>query len=142
MRASTLRAKIVSAIEGISTYDSQATANDIFRHIESGMRDQQAGQDRLFSVKLSSVPTRARIVLPNDSYQISFDVFILYQDSPAVEDRIADDAERVSQAIEKLPHENTDLNNINNAGGAVTEIEGQILVQYTVTCVYRLDSGV
>ena len=136
MRASTLRAKIVSAIEGISTYDSQATGNDIFRHIESGMRDQQAGQDRLFSVK------RARIVLPNDSYQISFDVFILYQDSPAVEDRIADDAERVSQAIEKLPHENTDLNNINNAGGAVTEIEGQILVQYTLTCVYRLDSGV
>jgi len=141
MRASEVRSKIIAAIEAASV-DDQASSVDVFTHVAIGTREIRSARDRLFTVTLSTVPVRSGTMFPTDLYQTGYDVTLMYADSPAIEDRIAQDVERVSRALDTLAMDNTDLCKITLFGGPVSEFDG--LVTGTITCsiVYKLDSTV
>ena len=141
MRASEVRSKIIAAIEA-STVDEKASSVDVFTHVNIGTREIRSARDRLFTVTLSTVPVRSGTMFPTDLYQAGWDVTLMYADSPAVEDRIAKDVERVSSALDTLAMDNAEICKINLFGGPVSEFDG--LVTGTISCsiVYKLDSTV
>tara|TARA_R110002074_G_scaffold272192_1_gene443890 strand:+ start:55 stop:480 length:426 start_codon:yes stop_codon:yes gene_type:complete len=141
MRASDVRAKIIAAIEA-SAVDEQASSVDVFTHVNIGTREMRSARDRLFTVALSTVPVRSGTLFPTDLYEAGYDVTLMYSDSPAVEDRIAKDVERVSQALEPLAMNNADIARISLFGGPVSEFDGLVTGTVTAQIVYRLDSTV
>ena len=141
MRASEVRAKIISAIEGASV-DDKASVSDVFTHLEVGTRELRAGRDRLFVVTVASVPLRANQLFPTDNYLGTWEVTIMYADSPQIEDRICKDIERISRALEPLPGQNGDINTIALIGGPISEFEGRVTATLSVQISYRLDSSV
>ena len=66
----------------------------------------------------------------------------MYADSPQIEDRICKDIERVSQALEKVPGENADINTIDIIGGPIQEFDGRVTATLTAQIGYRLTAGV
>ena len=141
MRFSTVRAKIVAGIEGV-TVDNKASHRDVFRHIDNGMRARETGLSRTFHVGMASPPRRSEAFTTTDLYAALFEVQIYYADSPAIEDRIGLDLERVHRALDQLAVETADLATIDIEPGTVGEFDGHILVSFTISCRYRLDTGV
>jgi len=141
VRASEVRAKIVAAVEG-ATVDDKASASDVFTHLEVGTREIRAGRDRLFVVAVASVPLKANQLFPTDNYLGTWDVTVMYADSPQIEDRICKDVERMSRALEPLPSQNADINTLSLVGGPISEFEGRVTATIGVEISYRLDSSV
>ena len=141
MRCSTVRAKIIDAIEG-ATIDNKAGHRDVFRHIDNGMRIRETGISRTFHVGMVSPPRRAQAFTTTDLYSVLFEVQVYYADSPAIEDRIGLDCERVHRALDQIAVENADLATIDIEAGAIAEFEGHITCAFTISCNYRLDDGV
>tara|TARA_R110002073_G_scaffold162275_2_gene318070 strand:+ start:1003 stop:1428 length:426 start_codon:yes stop_codon:yes gene_type:complete len=141
MRASEIRAKLVTAIEA-APVDDQASRTDVFTHLDIGTKEIRAGRDRLFVITVAAVPLRARQLFPSDNYSGSWDIVIMYADSPQIEDRICKDIERVSQALEKVPGENADINTIDIIGGPIQEFDGRVTATLTAQIGYRLTAGV
>ena len=130
MRASEVRAKIVEAVEGASV-DAQASRTDVFTHLEVGTREIRAGRARLFVVTVGSIPLRSGRMFPTDRYAGSWDVTVMYADSPQIEDRICKDVERLAQALEVLPGENADIHTIDLMGGPIDEFDGRVTATLT-----------
>ena len=141
MRCSTVRSKIVAAIQGAAV-DNKAGHRDVFRHIDNGMRIRETGISRTFHVGIVSPPRRAETFTTTDLYAALFEVQIYYADSPAIEDRIGLDSERINRALDQLAVENVDLATIDIEAGTVAEFEGHITCAFTISCRYRLDDGV
>ena len=141
MRASEVRAKIVEAVEGASV-DAQASRTDVFTHLEVGTREIRAGRDRLFVVTVGSIPLRSGRMFPTDSYSGSWEVTVMYADSPQIEDRICKDVERIAQALEVLPGQNADIHTIDLMGGPIDEFDGRVTATLTAQIGYRLTAGV
>lgn len=105
MRASEVKTAIVDAIEDI-TVDSNV-GGEAFNHVDLGGRDPGAISERAFEVELTGV---APSILITESAQIvSFSVTVYYASYPLVEDRIADDAERVVKALTRLFEQDGDI---------------------------------
>ena len=108
MRASGVRAAVVSAIEGI-TPDAQASARDVFRHVDNAARSGMRAPDRVFFVDVSELPNRTEL-LTVDAYRVQMMVTVLYSVAPgASEDRVLSDVEKISHALINLAAQNADL---------------------------------
>ena len=141
MRCSDVRAAIVTKIRGI-TPDTQSSDQDTFRVVEIGYRELQGAPDRTCTVLLAVPPARANMHLPQDLYTASFDLLISYADYPNVTDRIGDDGEKLTQAMEAIPGENADVAHVEMSGTGVHELEGHINITYSLNVDYQIDSGV
>tara|TARA_R110000824_G_scaffold11125_2_gene48372 strand:+ start:1489 stop:1911 length:423 start_codon:yes stop_codon:yes gene_type:complete len=105
MRASAVKTAIADSIESI-TVDSNV-GGESFAYVDLGGREPGALSERAFEVELTGV---APTILITESAQIvSFLVTIYYASYPQVEDRIADDAERVVKKMYRLFEQNADI---------------------------------
>ena len=141
MRCSEVRAKIVEKIRSI-TPDTKTSDQDIFKVVDIGYREFQGGAGRTCTVLVGIPPTRANMHLPQDLYTATFEMMVSYSDYPTVTDRIGDDGEKISQALESLPGENADIVQVGLTGSGVEELEGHINAIYSINVDYTLDSGV
>jgi len=141
MRCSGVRTAVVTKLRGI-TPDTKSSDQDIFKVIDIGYRELQGATDRTCTVLLAVPPTRANAHLPQDLYTATFDLIISYADYPSVTDRIGDDGEKISQAMEALPGENADIVHVDMSGTSVDELEGYLNTTYSINVDYKIDSGV
>ena len=141
MRASDVKDTIIAAVEG-ATVDTKASSVDIFTHVNVGTREMRAARDRLFTVSLSTIPVREGTMFPTALYGASWDLTVMYSDSPAVEDRISQDFERISRALDPLAGDNADICKIQLVGGPVTELDGLVMATIGIQIAYKLDSTI
>jgi hypothetical protein len=105
MRASGVKTAIVSALEAIDP-DSNV-GGESFRHVDLGGREPGALTERAFTVDLTQVGRSAYITL--DCQVVSYELTVWFHAYQGVEDRIADDAERMIAALNKLHEQSDDL---------------------------------
>ena len=136
MRISEVKSAIVTAIESI-TVDASASPRDTFVHVDTGGRDLERAPDRVFRVWLSMVPTRGDFITL-DSYLSTFSLAVYYVPSPGVEDRIGEDAERITDKVLSLHQTNGSIYRADIEPGSVLEIEQFITANFTLNIQYRL----
>ena len=141
MRCSGVRSTIVAKIRAIVP-DTKSSDQDIFKVVDIGYRELQGATDRTCTTLLVVPPARANLHLPQDLYTATFELTISYADYPSVTDRVGDDGEKISQAMEALPGENADIVHVTLSGTGVEELEGNINVIYSINVDYQIDSGV
>lgn len=105
MRASGVKTALVSALEAI-TPDSNA-GGEAFRHVDLGGRDPGAITERAFVVDLTAIGRSEFITL--DCQVVTYGVTAFYHSYSGVEDRIADDTERMIKAVNRLHEQDNDL---------------------------------
>lgn len=137
MRASEVRAAVVSTIEAV-TPDSQASARDVFKHVDNAGRTGMRAPDRVFFVDVSALPNRADL-LTVDAYTVQLAVTVLYSVAPSkTEDRVLSDVEKISQALINLAAQNADLYAAEITPIDMFESESIIEARITVDVIYRL----
>jgi len=141
MRCSGVRAAVMTKLKAVVP-DTQTSNRDVFKVMEVGYREIQGAQDRSVTVLLVVPPARGNRHLPQDLYTVTFEITIGYPDYRNVADRIGDDGEKISQAIEALPGETADIVNVELSGTGIEELEGYLNVTYSLNIDYRIDSGV
>ena len=107
MRASDVKAAVVSVIEAI-TPDAQASARDVFRHVDNAGRQGLRAPDRVFTIDMADLPKRADL-LTVDALIMQLEITVLYSASRGAEDRIGNDMERIDRALLNLASQHADL---------------------------------
>ena len=141
-RASTIRAAIASAIEGV-TPDVRATRSDAFRHLDAGSAQFEQAPDRSFQVRLAAQPQR--IEINNcDTWRVEYQVIVFYNArQDGVEDRIAGDFERIWGPLERLFETVAGVMRVDVAPlGIADGAPGTVISQLSVVVIYQLDSAV
>ena len=105
MRASAVKTAIVSALEAVAP-DSNV-GGEAFVHVDLGGRDPSAITERAFTLDLTSVSRAQYITL--DCQVVTYQLVVFFKTYPGVEDRIADDSERVIKALNTLHAQDDDL---------------------------------
>ena len=137
MRASEVKAAIVTAIEAISP-DGKASARDVFRHVDNAGRQGMRAPDRVFFVDVTELPNRADL-LTVDAYKIGMLVTVLYSVAPGkTEDRVTSDCERISHALINLAAQNADLYAADVTPLDMFESDNTIEARVSADVVYRL----
>ena len=136
VRASGVKTALVSALEAI-TPDSNA-GGETFAYVDLGGRDPSAITERAFLCDLTSV-SRAQFVTL-DCQLVTYQVVVFFKTYPGVEDRIADDSERVIKALNKLHEQNQDLYSVEFDAVDVDPsriMDGMLEASLEVTATYR-----
>lgn len=132
-----MKSAIVTAIEAI-TPDSQASARDVFRHVDNAGRTGMRAPDRVFFVDAVGLPNRAEL-LTVDAYKVQMSITVLYSVAPGkTEDRVLSDCERISHALINLAAQDADLYAVEVTPLDMFENENTIEAQITVDAIYRL----
>ena len=132
-----MKSAIVTAIEAV-TPDSQASARDVFRHVDNAGRTGMRAPDRVFFVDAVGLPNRAEL-LTVDAYKVQMSITVLYSVAPGkTEDRVLSDCERISHALINLAAQDADLYAVEVTPLDMFENENTIEAQITVDAIYRL----
>jgi hypothetical protein len=132
-----VKSAIVTAIEAV-TPDSQASARDVFRHVDNAGRTGMRAPDRVFFVDAVGLPNRAEL-LTVDAYRVQMSITVLYSVAPGkTEDRVLSDCERISHALINLAAQDADLYAVEVTPLDMFENENTIEAQITVDAIYRL----
>ena len=136
MRASAVKAAIVTALEDISL-DSNV-GGEAFNHVDLGGRDPGAISERAFEVELVGVSPS--ILITETAQIVTFAITVYYAAYPLVEDRIADDSERVVKALTRLHEQDGDIYRAAFDGVDVAAsgfMEGMLEASIPVSVTYR-----
>ena len=136
MRASAVKTAIVTAIEAI-TLDSNV-GGEAFNHVDLGGREPGAISERCFEVELIGVTPS--ILITETAQIVTFAVTVYYAAYPLVEDRIADDAERVIKAMTRLYQQEGDIFTAGFDGVDVAAsgfMEGMLEASLPIAVTYR-----
>lgn len=136
MRASDVRAAVVTVIEGI-TPDAQASGRDVFRHIDNAGRAGMRAPDRVFFVDMTDPPNRADL-LTVDALTVSYTVTVLYSAATGVEDRVASDMELLQYNLINLGAQHADLYVADIIPLDVVESDNAIEATMLANVTYRL----
>ena len=136
MRASAVKTAIVTAIEAI-TLDSNV-GGEAFNYVDLGGREPGAISERCFEVELIGVTPS--ILITETAQIVTFAVTVYYAAYPLVEDRIADDAERVIKAMTRLYQQEGDIFTAGFDGVDVAAsgfMEGMLEASLPIAVTYR-----
>jgi len=136
VRASAVKTAIVTAIEAI-TLDSNV-GGEAFNHVDLGGREPGAISERCFEVELIGVTPS--ILITETAQIVTFAVTVYYAAYPLVEDRIADDAERVIKAMTRLYQQEGDIFRAGFDGVDVAAsgfMEGMLEASLPIAVTYR-----
>tara|TARA_R100000655_G_scaffold24510_3_gene49613 strand:- start:1579 stop:2001 length:423 start_codon:yes stop_codon:yes gene_type:complete len=136
MRASEVKTAIVSALEAIAP-DSNA-GGEAFVYVDLGGRDPSAITERAFLCVLTSVSRALFVTL--DCQVVTYQVVVFFTAYTGVEDRIADDSERMIKALNKLHEQNQDLYAVEFAAVDVDPsriMDGMLEASLDITATYR-----
>lgn len=137
MRASEVRAELISQLESI-TPDSAVGGRDRLRHVELRGREPERPSSRSFALELGRVrPSRT---MGDDLPTVGYDLQVFYPPSEAVEDRMAEDAERIEDALYQAPLTKTDIAQVSLASGDVQRLDGLLVMPWVIDVTYRRDS--
>lgn len=137
MRGSAVRDAVIAAIEAI-TPDAQASGRDVFRHVDTALRDGLRAPDRVFVVDLTEAPNRADL-LTVDALSAQYTVTVLYSAAGAATlDRVADDMERVDRALIRLHTQAADIYAAATQPLDIAEEDGAIEARIATDVIYRL----
>lgn len=140
MRAGEVRQAIVDVIEAIAVdAGTRAGKRDTFRHVELGGREPGVLPERSFTVTLSAPPQLVPLY-SEDNHRAEWVVRLHYVISEDVEDRIAQDAERVVARLHRLHEQDPDLFAVQLSALGITVDGSQIVNSYSVAPEYRADS--
>lgn len=106
MRAKAVRDAIITAIQAI-TPDTLASGSDRLRVVDLGGKDPSGLRERLFTVLLAEV--RPTVTIEPSDQQVVYDVAVYYAQHRDTDDRISDDAERVTSALYSLHTQDADI---------------------------------
>jgi hypothetical protein len=142
MRASQVRAAIVAAVED-TVADSPMHPGDYMRHIDLGSDDPATAPDRSFSVQLAAQPKRIE-ASSCDLFQVEYLITVFYAAAqPGVQDRMADDAERIHRQLDWLHEASEDICRCDVSPFGLQPVEPEVILsQFSVVVVYRLDAAV
>ena len=137
MRASTVRAKVIDAIEAIAP-DVKVSTYDVFRSV-STVHD-QVPSDRAFIVERSAPQEPAQDLIATvgagpDPYRIRWIVQVFYVQSEYVQDRILDDGDLILDALRSLTNE-AQIRTIEIVGSSDIEDDSIVVAAYDVTITY------
>lgn len=137
MRASEVRAAIGAAIVAI-TPDVRHGALDTFRQLESP-RDPEATASRVFRVSLVEVPITDDQINTCDMKRGTWQVSVYYPWTPDLDDRIANDAERIEAALSEdaLVARDADFTHVAVTPAGVDEQAALVTARYAVLVHYR-----
>lgn len=141
MRADAVRDAIVTAVQDTEV-DTKASAQDVFKYLEPGMREVAMARDRVFTVDITAAPLRAERIFVNDLYECTWALMVFYTDVPGVQDRINADVERVSQKLNALARDNLEIQMVQIGPADVSLTDGQIVANISLMTTYRLTAGV
>jgi len=136
VRASAVKTAIVTAIEAI-TLDSNV-GGEAFNYVDLGGREPGAISERCFEVELIGVTPS--ILITETAQIVTFAVTVYYAAYPLVEDRIADDAERVIKAMTRLYQQEGDIFTAGFDGVDVAAsgfMEGMLEASLPIAVTYR-----
>ena len=141
MRASAIRAAIASTIEAIvlPTAENPSGPRGKFRAIKDGRKDLRGAQDRRISVRLASPPVPSREQFPTDSFKATWEIYIFYADTPSVDDKMANDSERIGVALEVLPGAYEDIHKVSPITSSIVDGDGLTINVLTIETRYRID---
>lgn len=141
MRASQVRALIVTAIEAVAP-DKKAGQRHALRHVELKGRPAGSLADRNFTVELGSPPRRQAGMLPDTDFVVGYELLIHYAPDGAVEDRMAEDTARIDIALRGIPHGQPEVSIVQHTWGAIARSDdGRMVVPCLVDVTY-LQTGV
>jgi len=141
MRASTLRQTLADAVVA-SAVDGAASGTDRFAYRAVPFVEDQPAPERTFTIQPVGPSVRSRRHYTQDEHTMTFECAVAYTDAPEVIDRITDDSERVSQALEGVPGVNADIHEIFVDAGTIAALDKIVISTFVLTILYRLDSGV
>lgn len=136
MRASEVRAAIVTAIEAI-TPDGQAGGRDALKHVDMQGREVHGAPDRLFRVAMARIPRRADLATM-DAFISEHTIEVFYTAAPGVDDRVAGDCERIVDALLTLHSTASDIMRVDIEPGSVAEDDSLVVARIDVATLYRL----
>lgn len=138
MRASAAKAALRASIEAI-TPDSQAHARDVFGYLEEGGATET---ERSFDLEIAAL-TPSQLIT-QDVQVVTYELHVWYLDEAGIDDRIAEDCERLTDALTfgqvLAASGETDIQNVEIVGRfdvIPAEVEGMRLVQTQVDVRYR-----
>ena len=136
MRASEVRAAIVTAIEAI-TPDGQAGGRDALKHVDMQGREVHGAPDRRFRVAMARIPRRADLATM-DAFISENTIEVFYTAAPGVDDRVAGDCERIVDALLTLHATASDIMRVDIEPGSVAEDDSLVVARIDVATLYRL----
>lgn len=142
MRASTVRAAIAARVGAIAV-DSPRHASDRLTWIDTARVGPGGAPDRVFRVELVGQPERIS-ASSCDQFRARFALGVTYASAqPGIDDRIADDTERITVALDQLHTVAAGIERCDvEPSGVVDTAEGQVLSTFGVVVTYRLSSQV
>lgn len=138
MRASAVRSEIIDAIEA-ETLDTKARAGDVVRVLRTA-REPESVTERCAMVRLIQGPDRSD-TNTCDAWAVTYQVSVFYAPSDDIDDRIAQDAERLAIPLESLHTAHSDVMTSDVGPLAVEENGGLVVARRDVRVLYRLDSS-
>lgn len=139
MRAASVRAAIISAIEGCEL-DTKASRRDVFA-VLSAAREPEQVRERVAMVRLLSGPDKTDSNTC-DAFVVTYQIVRYYAPSDDIEDRMAADTERLYLALSaaRLIAAEPDIMDVTLGPTSVDE-GALIAARQDVTVLFRLDSS-
>ena len=139
MRASGVKAALVLALQAIAP---DAPTHESFTHVDLAGREPGMMPERTFTLELGAVPRHARgpagaPLMSTDGWVANYDLMVFYAPADGVEDRMADDADRISQTLHQLHEEDREIFMIDVVPGVVARVEGALAASWNLDITYR-----
>lgn len=137
MRASEVRAAVISAIQSI-TVDDRAGLSDRYVCLDQP-RDPEVAQDRAFRVSLQVQPSRDPESNTCDGMIGTWTLSVFHPWTAEVEDRIAEDGERIDKALSDiaLVALNEDIQHVTCTPIGVFETASLVTPRWSLVVQYR-----
>jgi hypothetical protein len=133
MRASAVRAAIITAIEG-EALDSKVGPGDKIKVLRQA-REPESVTERIAMVRLLSLGRDDANTC--DAHHATYQVSIFYAPSPDIDDRVASDAERLHDPLWSLHDINADVMVSEPGDVSIEEDVGRIVSRRDVRVIYR-----
>lgn len=132
--------EVLTAISGQIAAASvvSKSAKDILRRVKSPK--DAIGKDRHFFVSITQAPIQSEFLATNWR-TMTVGIAVIYNDSPAVYDRAADDSEAIAEKLELLSSSVNAIQETVMLGFAVDDasLAGQVIAEFQVQVTYSKD---
>lgn len=137
MRASEVRAALIAAVRALAP-DARAGVNDRFVHVEQP-RDPDTAQERTFRISLAAQPVKDDSLNTCDMTRGEWSLGIFYPWTPAMDDRIALDAERLDAALSEdaMTAYDADFQHVVVTPTGVEETQQLVIARWSIVVRYR-----
>lgn len=142
MRASAVRRAVAGTVAAIAV-DSPRHHADRLTFVDTARSGPGAVPDRVFRVEVVGQPQRIA-ASSCDQFRVQMTLGVMYATAqPAIDERISDDAERITVALDQLHTVAAGIERCDvTPAGVLETAEGQAMSAFALEITYRLDAQV